>query len=103
MPQAETVQDLLVHHAKETFVGRDKELALLSRALDQSMPPVSFVHGIGGIGKSRMLEAFTSQPAKPWSYGLTAVSSNPPHLGSSANSEQRSVAIRRPSKKPASG
>ena len=25
------------------------------------MPPVSFVHGIGGIGKSRVLEAFTSQ------------------------------------------
>ena len=60
MPHAGAVRDLLAHHAKETFVGRDKELALLSRALDQSMPPVSFVHGIGGIGKSRVLEAFTS-------------------------------------------
>jgi len=61
MPHAESVQDLLAHHAKETFVGRNKELALLARALEQSMPPVSFVHGIGGIGKSRLLEAFTSQ------------------------------------------
>lgn len=61
MPHAGAVRDLLAHHAKETFVGRNKELALLAKALEQSMPPVSFVHGIGGIGKSRMLEAFTSQ------------------------------------------
>src|SRR5262249_7076538 len=61
MPHAEAVRDLLAHYAKETFVGRNKELALLARALEQSMPPVSFVHGIGGIGKSRVLEAFTSQ------------------------------------------
>jgi len=61
MPHAGAVRDLLAHHARETFVGRNKELALLAKALEQSMPPVSFVHGIGGIGKSRLLEAFTSQ------------------------------------------
>ena len=60
MPHAGAVRDLLAHHAKETFVGRN-ELALLAKALEQSLPPVSFVHGIGGIGKSRVLEAFTSQ------------------------------------------
>jgi hypothetical protein len=60
MPHAGAVRDLLAHHAKETFVGRNKELALLAKTLEQSIPPVSFVHGIGGIGKSRMLEAFTS-------------------------------------------
>jgi hypothetical protein len=61
MPHAGAVRDLLAHHASETFVGRKKELALLAQALDQSMPPVSFVHGIGGIGKSRVLEAFTTK------------------------------------------
>ena len=61
MQHAQTVRELLAHHARETFVGRNKELALLAKALDQSMPPVSFVHGIGGIGKSRVLEAFTIQ------------------------------------------
>lgn len=61
MPHSGAVRDLLAHHSKETFVGRIKELALLAKALEQSMPPVSFVHGIGGIGKSRLLEAFTSQ------------------------------------------
>ena len=61
MPSAATVRDLLVQHAEKTFVGRSKELALLTKALETSVPPVSFVHGIGGIGKSRLLEAFTTQ------------------------------------------
>src|SRR5580700_11191982 len=60
MPYAATVRDLLAQHAEETFVGRSKELALLLKALERSTPPVSFVHGIGGIGKSRLLEAFTT-------------------------------------------
>lgn len=61
MPQAGAVRDLLARHAEETFVGRKKELALLSEAIGTPVPPVSFVHGIGGIGKSRLLEAFTVQ------------------------------------------
>mgnify|MGYP001031480221 CR=1 FL=1 len=54
MPHAGAVRDLLANHAKETFVGRNKELALLAKALEQSVPPVSFVHAIGDIGKSRL-------------------------------------------------
>jgi hypothetical protein len=61
MPDTGTVRDFLAHHAAQTFVGRTKELAFLSNALDTSMPPVTFVHGIAGIGKSRLLEAFTMQ------------------------------------------
>jgi AAA ATPase-like protein len=61
MADAGTVRDFLAHHAAQTFVGRSKELVFLSNALETSMPPVSFVHGIAGIGKSRLLEAFTAQ------------------------------------------
>jgi hypothetical protein len=61
MPQAGIVRDLLTHHAEETFIGRRKELVILSTALESSIPPVSFVHGIGGIGKSRLLESFAAQ------------------------------------------
>ena len=61
MSDAGTVRDSLALHAAQTFVGRSKELAFLSNALETSMPPVSFVHGIAGIGKSRLLEAFTAQ------------------------------------------
>lgn len=59
MPDSATVRDLLARYAEETFSGRSKELAFLSQALEKSTPPVSFVYGIGGIGKSRLLEAFT--------------------------------------------
>src|SRR5215469_1180746 len=61
MPQAGTVRDLLALRAEASFVGRHKELALLSTVLETSVPPVTFVHGIGGIGKSRLLEAFTAK------------------------------------------
>ncbi len=61
MPDTGTVRDFLAHHAARTFVGRSKELAFLSNAMEMSMPPVTFVHGIAGIGKSRLLEAFTVQ------------------------------------------
>jgi hypothetical protein len=61
MAHAEAVRDFLAQNAERTFVGRREELSVLSNALEASMPPVSFVHGIGGIGKSRLLEAFTAQ------------------------------------------
>ncbi len=59
MSETGTVRDLLANHAEATFVGRKKELALLYKAFEESVPPISFVHGMGGIGKSRLLEAFT--------------------------------------------
>jgi DNA-binding winged helix-turn-helix (wHTH) protein len=57
----QTTRDALVGYAEETFVGRTEELAILSKALLGAVPPVTFVHGIGGIGKSRLLEAFALQ------------------------------------------
>src|SRR5262249_2384131 len=54
------VRDLLAQRASETFVGRSDELSELLSILDES-PRVVFVHGIAGIGKSTLLEAFADQ------------------------------------------
>lgn len=40
------------------FVGRDGELDFLDRLTTASLPSITFVIGIGGIGKSRILDAF---------------------------------------------
>jgi len=58
---ARHMRDLLVQRAAEGFVGRAKELNILLDTLDGGDPPVVFVHGIAGIGKSTLLEAFASQ------------------------------------------
>lgn len=60
MGDAGTVRELLANHAERMFVGRSDELAILSTILETSIPPVTFIHGIGGIGKSRLLEAFAT-------------------------------------------
>src|SRR4051794_35963008 len=66
----QTARDALTLYAAETFVGRTEELAILSKALMGAVPPVTFVHGIGGIGKSRLLEAFVLQAR---SHGATVI------------------------------
>ena len=43
------------------LVGRGDELAALSRLFDAHGPLVAFVHGIGGIGKSAMVTAFSAR------------------------------------------
>lgn len=53
--------DLLAQRASETFVGRAGERATLLQALDEEGPSVLFVQGIGGMGKSRLLEAFAGE------------------------------------------
>ena len=58
---ATRVGDILRRRAKEGFVGRrDEKVALLGTLLD-SGPLVLFVHGIAGIGKSSLLEAFSEE------------------------------------------
>jgi len=53
------ISDRLSEAAKNTFVGRQKELSLLTQAVESPDPPfiVAFIHGPGGIGKSRLMEA----------------------------------------------
>lgn len=54
------MKDLLAQRANETFVGRADELETLLSILDDG-PRIVFLHGIGGIGKSTLLEKFTGQ------------------------------------------
>ena len=54
-----TVSDRLTEVARSSFVGRQNELSLLSDAIKANVPPfiVAFIHGPGGIGKSRFIKA----------------------------------------------
>jgi len=53
-----SIQDVLKHSAADHFVGRKRELELLKNALANDGPLVNFVHGIGGIGKTSLLNMF---------------------------------------------
>jgi hypothetical protein len=53
-----SVRDLLDRQLTGTFVGRGEELRLLHETLADSGPVVVHLHGIAGIGKSRLLAAF---------------------------------------------
>jgi Transcriptional regulatory protein, C terminal/AAA ATPase domain len=57
------VADLAAEQATRSFVGRRDELSLLLHMLDDSGPAVTYVHGIAGIGKSRLLSAFAQRAA----------------------------------------
>jgi hypothetical protein len=52
------VRDMLAERASQTFVGRAEELALLGLALLDEGPVVTQVHGIPGVGKTSLLDAF---------------------------------------------
>src|SRR5882724_5144058 len=54
----QSLADLLTEQASRTFIGRTEEMASLLETLDASGPRVTYLHGIGGIGKSRLLSAF---------------------------------------------
>ncbi|TET96911.1 MAG: ATP-binding protein, partial [Dehalococcoidia bacterium] len=56
------ISDRLSEAARSSFVGRERELAVLRGAIEAAEPPfvVAFVHGPGGIGKSRLLHATLS-------------------------------------------
>lgn len=53
-----TIAERLAQSAARTFVGRGEELRRLRAALDADELPflVTFIHGPGGIGKSRLLQ-----------------------------------------------
>src|ERR1700686_4372368 len=58
------VRDMLAQRPADGFVGREEELAVLLGSLAPGSGPVVFVHGLGGIGKSSLLEGFL-RPARP--------------------------------------
>lgn len=53
--------DLLARQAREDFVGRAGELAVLHALLAAGGPRVVHVHGIAGIGKSALLTRFAAE------------------------------------------
>jgi len=59
MPQR--IKDRLRRQARKNFVGRAAELATLLGALEEAGALVTFVHGIGGIGKSSLRHAFETE------------------------------------------
>jgi hypothetical protein len=52
------VRDLLDRQLAGSFLGRSEELRLLRESLGDEGPVVVHLHGIAGIGKSRLLSAF---------------------------------------------
>lgn len=50
--------ELLESRAAASFVGRAEERAALLRLLEPGGPVLAFVHGIGGVGKSALVDAF---------------------------------------------
>lgn len=55
------MRDLLAKRATENFIGRREEMAILLKCLEGDSPLVVHIHGIGGVGKSALLEAFSAQ------------------------------------------
>jgi class 3 adenylate cyclase len=62
-----TIADRLSEAASRSFVGREAELEFLRTAIEADEPPflVAYVHGPGGIGKSRLLQAAVHTVAPP--------------------------------------
>jgi hypothetical protein len=52
------IGDRLREQRRSAFVGREQELTQLSAALDEDGPVVMFVLGLGGMGKTSLLDAF---------------------------------------------
>jgi hypothetical protein len=59
-----TVRQLMDEQAAG-LVGRDEEIAVLRQLLGEGGPLVVFVHGIAGIGKTALVEAFAVE-ARAW-------------------------------------
>ena len=55
------IQDVLLQKAGENFVGRQHERELLRQSIEKDGPIVNFIHGIGGIGKSSLLNTFAEE------------------------------------------
>ena len=54
-----SVQEALMRKAASGFTGRRKELDALLASVAATGPVVQFVHGVAGIGKSALLDAFS--------------------------------------------
>ena len=55
------MKDFLAQRALENFVGRTEEMVALLKCLEDESPLVMHIHGIGGVGKSALMQAFSAQ------------------------------------------
>ncbi|MFN2557641.1 MAG: ATP-binding protein, partial [Nitriliruptorales bacterium] len=53
-----TVGDMLAERSGAYLVGREQEQAVLLELLQDEGPLVVVVHGLGGIGKTALVDAF---------------------------------------------
>jgi tRNA A-37 threonylcarbamoyl transferase component Bud32 len=58
---ARRLKDLLAQRAAASFVGRHEEIATLLTSLADEGPVVVHINGIGGVGKSALLNAFAAR------------------------------------------
>lgn len=68
--QTPTLRELGDQLEIASFVGRERELAVLLRTLEEDGQLVTFVHGIAGIGKSSLLGAFVRRARE---HGATVI------------------------------
>ncbi|HEY7351399.1 MAG TPA: winged helix-turn-helix domain-containing protein [Terriglobales bacterium] len=62
--QHRVFEAVAAEEASRTFAGRQRELLLLFETLSDSGPAVVYLHGIAGIGKSRLIAAFAEHAAE---------------------------------------
>src|SRR4051794_11274132 len=55
------IRDHVARHAAEGLIGRTEELAVLLQCLEPGGPRVVHLHGVAGVGKSTLLEAFVAE------------------------------------------
>jgi len=69
------MKDLLAKRAQENLIGRTEEMASLLQCLEGEFPLVVQIHGIGGVGKSALVQAFSVQAQEQ---GATVVTLDSP-------------------------
>lgn len=70
MAVTQRIRDVLERTLSSNLVGRDAELRLLLRSCDPGGAPVTWLHGVAGIGKSVLLQEFALRAGE---LGITVI------------------------------
>lgn len=65
MSMSTTLGDLLRQRPSQWIVGRERELEALLATATGDQPLVMFVHGLGGMGKTTLLDRFADVARRP--------------------------------------
>jgi len=63
MPATRRMKEVLAAKASANFLGRERELRMLTECVEGQGPVVAWVHGVPGIGKTALLQEFTARAA----------------------------------------